>query len=164
VTRPLLPGTTPADPHDTGEADALLLTALQSDDLEAALARLLLARLLVPVEAHRPSGGSDGDGAGGGDAEMSVPLLVAEAGMALPAFTCLASLARWRPHARPVPMAGARVILGAVAAGHDAVVVDVAGPCPLQLSGELLTRLAGASELLASTGDRRSAAPPHRSI
>jgi hypothetical protein len=121
----VLPGVTPADPGDVGEPDPILAGALAS-----------------------------GDTAGEKSAEMSVPVLVDAAGArALPAFTGTAGLLAWRSDARPVPMPGARVVAGAVDEGYDAVVVDVAGPHPLQLTGPVLGRLAEAARrLLAGEG------------
>lgn len=142
---PVIPGATPARSDDTGEPDPLLADALASGDAAAALARVLLARLLVPVAA---TGEPDAGGAEK-SAEMAVPALLEPSGArALPAFSGLAALRRWQPGARPVPMPGARVVAGAVAEGYDAVVLDVAGPHPLQLTGPVLTRLAAAAERL----------------
>lgn len=127
-----LPGVTPADPADRGEADPVLLAAIAAADAERVRALLPAARLLVPVVAMPAAG----------DAEMAVPLLVNDAGRrALPVFTCLAALGAWRADARPVPMSGARVIAAAIAEGYDGVVVDVAGPHSFTLEPEDLARL-----------------------
>lgn len=144
----MLPGVTPAEPADLGDPDPILAGALASGDIAAALARLLLARLLLPVVA---AGEPARDGSGEKSSETSVPLLVdATGGRALPAFTGTAALRRWRRDARPVPMPGARLIAGAVAQRYDAVVVDICGPHPLQLTGPVLQRLAeAAARLLA---------------
>jgi len=131
--------------EDHGDVDPILADALANGDTAAALARVLLARLLLPVVAagERAADGHERS------AEMSVPLLVDAAGSrALPVFTGLEPLRRWRPAARPVPMPGARLIAGAVSEGYDAVVVDVAGPHPLQLTGPVLHRLAEAATRL----------------
>lgn len=136
MTLPPLAGVTPAAPHDTGRPDEVLAAALAAGDVAAALSRLLAARLLVPVVAER---------ADGADAVMAVPLLEGAAGRALPVFSGVEQLRRWRPDARPVPMTGARVVTGAVAAGHDGIVLDIAGPVPLQVSGPTLAGLAAAA-------------------
>ncbi len=57
------------------------------------------------------------------------------------AFTCLQSLARWRPDARPVPVPAGRVWQAGVQEA-SAVVVDVAGPVPFAVDGARLAALA----------------------
>jgi hypothetical protein len=57
-------------------------------------------------------------------------------------FTSLATLAAWRPDARPVPVDGPRAALSAVAEGAAVLVVDVAGPHRFQVSGGALDALA----------------------
>ena len=140
---PTLPGTTPGRPDDTGEPDPILAGALAADDTAAALSRLLLARLLLPVVAS--GGGADGEV----DAVMSVPARVdADGRRALPVFTGLESLQRWRPDARPVPMPGSRVVVAADEAGYAALVLDVAGPVDHVVSGADLGLLAAAARQL----------------
>jgi hypothetical protein len=137
-----LPGTTPAARDDRGEPDEILTAALAAGDTAAALSRVLLARLVVPIVAMPATSG---------DAEMAVPALVDGSGArALPAFTGVASLGRWNADARPVPMPGARVVAGAVDEGYAAVIVDPAGPHPLHLVGPVLDRLADAARRLVS--------------
>jgi hypothetical protein len=73
---------------------------------------------------------------------MSLPTLVGRDGRrAVPAFTCLEALARWRPDARPVP-ALASLVWPAAIADACAVVVDIAGPVPLAIEGARLAALA----------------------
>ena len=130
-----LPGTTPADPSDTGGADEELAAALAARDVDRVHARLPHARLLVPVVAVPAEESA-------GEAEMAVPLLVNDDGArALPVFTCLDSLQLWRADARPVPMPGARVLAAAIAEGYDGVVVDVAGPVSFTVQAANLARL-----------------------
>jgi hypothetical protein len=118
----ILPGTTPAAPDDAGDIDPLLEPLLATGTTEEVGVALLGARLLVPVVALP---------AEEGDADMSVPALVNEAGKrALPVFSSYDALRAWRADARPVPMSGARVMAGARAEGYDGVVLDVAGPHP----------------------------------
>lgn len=118
----IIPGTTPAAPDDAGDVDPVLAPLLGTATTEEVGLALLEARLLVPVVAM-PSDH--------GDAEMSVPALVNEAGKrALPVFSSYDALRGWRADARPVPMSGARVMAGARAEGYDGVVLDVAGPHP----------------------------------
>ena len=128
----LIPGVTPADPDDRGQADPQLRAALAAADARAVRALLPTARLFVPVVAVP----------GEGEAEMAVPALVnAEGRRGLPVFTGVDALGAWEPQARPVPMPGARVIAAAVQDGYDGVVIDVAGPAPFVLDGEELRGL-----------------------
>jgi hypothetical protein len=74
---------------------------------------------------------------------MALPTLVGRDGrLAVLAFTCLDSLTRWRPDARPVPVPADRV-WQAGAQEASAVVIDVAGPVPLAVDGARLAALAG---------------------
>lgn len=132
---------------DDGSADprvAATLAAFGSGlgSEHAALTALAAARLLVPIVAAPPeSAGRDQPGDPG--AEMSLPTLIGRDGRAaIPAFTSLDTLARWDPRARPVPaLAGA--VWRAAVDGSSAVVVDVAGPVPLEVDGARLAALAG---------------------
>jgi hypothetical protein len=124
-------------PGDDGSADpgcaaALAAYARGGGGEHAALLALAGSRLLVPVVATPAGGGT----------EMALPTLIGTDGRpALPAFTCLDALTRWRPAARPVPVPAALVWqAGAHEAG--AVVVDVAGPVPLAVDGARLAALA----------------------
>jgi hypothetical protein len=130
---------------DDGSADPLAAAALAAfasgeGSEHAALTALSCSRLLVPVVAVE-----DTDGREGGDkhSDMSLPTLVGRDGRrAVPAFTCLDALARWRAQARPVPVAAA-LVWRAAAEDSCAVVVDVAGPVPLAVDGARLAALAG---------------------
>ena len=131
----MLPGTTPAAPDDDGRVDPAYAAAVATGDRQRLLAALLESRLLVPVVAL--------PGEDGSDAEMAVPALVAADGArALPVFSSYDELRAWRADARPVPMAGARVVAGAVAEGYDGIVVDVAGERTLTIADDDLRELA----------------------
>jgi hypothetical protein len=133
---------------DDGSADpraAAALAAFASGEgsEHAALTALSCSRLLVPVVAV--ADGQTGQGREGGakHSEMSLPTLVGRDGRrAVPAFTGLETLARWRADARPVP-ASAALVWQAAAEDGCAVVVDVAGPVPLAVDGARLAALAG---------------------
>ena len=132
-----LPGVTPADPDDRGEADPTFAAALSAGDRARVLILLPSVRLLVPVVAMPADLGP-----ASGEAEMAVATLVNAGGQrALPVFTALATLAEWRPDARPVPMPGARVVAAAVGEGYDGVVIDVAGPATFTVQADELLRL-----------------------
>lgn len=142
----MLPGTTPAAPDDDGRIDPSYAAAVATGDDATIRAAILASRMLVPVVAQR---GTDDAGA---DAEMAVPALVAADGSrALPVFSSYDELRRWRPDARPVPMPGARVVVGAVGEGYDGIVIDVAGDAPVTIADDDLRELAR----VAATGRRR---------
>jgi hypothetical protein len=118
----------------------------------AVLAALDSARLIVPVVAlpapEHPAGDAAGDAAAPGaprgakSSEMALPTVIGDDGRAaLPAFTGAATLARWRPEARPVPVPAARVWESG-AKDASAVVIDIAGPVPFAVDGARLAALA----------------------
>lgn len=151
---------------DDGSADARLTAALAAwaDDRTAepeVLAALTGARLLVPVvallgevEEGPPDGLREASAEGGGGrragglrrektSDMAVPTLEAPDGRrALPAFTSLETLARWRPDARPVAVPLRQALEAAAHEKADTVVLDLAGPVPYQLTGPALLALA----------------------
>lgn len=140
----MLPGTTPAAPDDDGRIDPVYAAAVASSDPARLRAVILATRFLVPVVAQP---GDDGN-----DAEMAVPALIAPDGArALPVFSSYDELRSWRTDARPVPMPGVRVILGAVGEGYDGIVIDVAGDHPLTIADDDLRELAR----VVATGRRR---------
>jgi len=130
---------------DDGAADLRAAEALAAylegkGSEQAALTALAAARLLVPVVAVL----ADGSASPSGDknSEMVLPTLIGRDGRpAVLAFTCLDTLTRWRPQARPVPAEADRV-WRAAAADACAVVIDVAGPVPLAVEGARLAALA----------------------
>jgi len=143
--------------HDRGAADPRVAAALAAylagqGSEQAALSALASARLLVPVVATLAGGAGTTDASQGDkNSEMALPTLIGRDGRpALPAFTGLDALTRWRPDARPVPAEADRVWRAAVAEGC-AVVIDVAGPVPLAVEGARLAALAAG----------RPVPPPH---
>jgi len=150
-------------------AAALAAYAAGGTSEHATLTALAASRLLVPVvamlteETVGPKDGARGNARGAGreddaagaapagqagglreekPSEMALPTLIGRDGRpALVAFTCLDSLARWRPGARPVPVPAAGV-WRAGAEHASAVVIDVAGPVPVAVDGARLTALA----------------------
>ena len=154
---------------DDGSAEPLTAAALSAFGVgtgseHAVLTALAQSRLLVPVvatasEDHEEDAGEDGatgaearpprgaephDGVLRGEkhSEMSLATLIGRDGRrAVPAFTSLDALTRWRPGARPVPTAAGHVWRAAVA-DSCAVVVDIAGPVPLAVDGARLAALA----------------------
>ncbi|MBP8539405.1 SseB family protein, partial [Streptomyces sp. MK37H] len=61
---------------------------------------------------------------------------------ALPAFTSLETLARWRPDARPVAVPLRQALEATAHEKADTLVLDLAGPVPYQLTGPALLALA----------------------
>lgn len=119
---------------DDGAAGPAVAAALEAyrarrgpeHDVVAALAA---SRLLVPVVAD--------------DGDMALPTLVGRDGRrAVPAFTSAATIAAWRADARPVPVGTQKVCLAALDEDAAAVVIDVAGPVPVTISGARLAALA----------------------
>jgi hypothetical protein len=151
-------GSDPSFRRDDGSADRAVADALeafaagQASEREA-LTALARSRLLVPVVAvlseqrdtpERAHQTADGAVAGRGEkaSEMAMPTLIGLDGRrAIPAFTCLDSMRRWRPAARPVP-AAARQVWRAATGDSCAVVIDVAGPVRLAVEGARLAALA----------------------
>ncbi|EFL22010.1 conserved hypothetical protein [Streptomyces himastatinicus ATCC 53653] len=162
----------PGFSDDDGTADARLTAALAAwaDDRTAepeVLAALTEARLLVPVvallgevEEGPPEGQREASTEGGGGrrvgggrragglrrektSDMAVPTLEAPGGRrALPAFTSLETLARWRPDARPVAVPLRQALEAAAHEKADTLVLDLAGPVPYQVTGPALLALA----------------------
>jgi hypothetical protein len=134
---------------DDGSAEPRVAAALAAfgsgqGSEHAALCALAGSRLLVPIVATAGSGGDPAPASAGGakDSEVCLPTLVGHDGRrAIPVFTSLEAMARWRRQARPVPtMAGE--VWRADADDGCAVVVDVAGPVPAAVDGARLAALA----------------------
>jgi hypothetical protein len=142
-----------ADSADDGSADPRLLAALESQDAARIAAALVEARLIVGVVALAGAEhASEGD--------MALALLQSRTGaQAMPAFTSLAALSRWRDDARPVPRPASELAAVVLGEGYDAMVVDVAGPAPWTLRGSDLTVLAAGYVLAGETLAARRSDP-----
>jgi SseB protein N-terminal domain len=140
---------------DTGAADPALEAALAAssrDGAAAVSAALLGARLLVPIVAssalgEAPGGPAprkaSGESAGRHAADLAVVTVIGRDGRhALPAFTGIDALARWRADARPVPVRAGQAARAAFDEGAAALVLDIAGPIPHTVSGSRLVALA----------------------
>ncbi|NUL07802.1 SseB family protein [Streptomyces lunaelactis] len=138
----------PGFSDDDGTADPALTAALAawSEDRTAVrpvLEALRGARLLVPVVAVLGEVEEDENGLRREKtSDMAVPTLTAGDRRALPAFTSIASLARWNPEARPVAVLLHQALQAAAHEKADTVVLDLAGPVPYQLTGPALLALA----------------------
>ncbi|MER6995888.1 SseB family protein [Streptomyces sp. NPDC000410] len=133
---------------DDGTADPALEAALAAwaEDRSAerpVLEALKGARLLVPVVAVLGEVEEDENGLRREKtSDMAVPTLTAGDRRALPAFTSIASLARWDPEARPVAVPLHQALQAAAHEKADTLVLDLAGPVPYQLTGRTLLALA----------------------
>ncbi|MFC8921588.1 SseB family protein [Cellulosimicrobium sp. NPDC057127] len=120
---------------DDGSADPELAASLAEYQagrapLADVVDRLARSRVLVPIlaELGRAEEGEHGHAV---DKEASAGVVALEAPdgrRALPVFTSVASMAAWRPDARPVPVDARRAGLSAVSEDWSLLVVDPAGP------------------------------------
>ncbi|UNO39112.1 SseB family protein [Streptomyces sp. MST-110588] len=139
----------PGFSDDDGSADPELAAALAAYAQDRSteprlLAALADARLLVPVVAVLGEVETGPDGLRREKtSDMAVPTLQAPDGRrALPAFTSMDTLHRWRPDARPVAVPLRQALLAASHEKADTVVIDMAGPVTYQLTGPALRALA----------------------
>ena len=146
----------PGFPDDDGAADprlAALLAAYAEGTAPSGevLAALQDARLLVPVVAVLGEVEVDAAGlAHDKSADMAAVLVqAADGSTGLLAFTSTATMARWDPAARPVPVPAPTAATAAVQDGAEALVVDLAGPATYVVDGDDLMRLATGFRLVA---------------
>ncbi|MEV7471759.1 SseB family protein [Streptomyces kronopolitis] len=139
----------PGFADDDGSADPALTVALAAYARDRGaepelLAALAGARVLVPVVAVLGEVETGPDGLRREKtSDMAVPTLQAPDGRrALPAFTSMETLQRWRADARPVAVPLPQALLAAHHEQADTVVVDLAGPVTYQLTGPALRALA----------------------
>ncbi|WP_405740128.1 SseB family protein [Streptomyces sp. NBC_01525] len=139
----------PGFSDDDGSADPALAAALAAYDRDRSAEPQLLtalsgARVLVPVVAVLGESETGPDGLRREKtSDMAVPTLQAPDGRrALPAFTSMDTLKRWRADARPVAVPLRQALLAASHEKADTVVVDLAGPVTYQLTGPALRALA----------------------
>ncbi|WP_239339756.1 SseB family protein [Frankia sp. CiP3] len=150
---------TPAGQGDHGGGNGALRAALDAGDEHAVAAALAWARVFVAIEARM----TDADAVTGADktSEMVlVTLRVPSGATAIPAFSGVDTLARWRQAARPVAVPGHALCAQAVRDGHRAVVLDIAGPAMATVDGELLRRVAAVAS--GEAGPRLAEQPPAR--
>ncbi|MGD7787316.1 SseB family protein [Propionibacteriaceae bacterium Y1700] len=149
-------------PGDDGLADPAvrrdLAGAMTGDvqDYLRAVASLCRARLMVPVVATATSTAAAQQHAGvdalltvDKEADMAVVMLQAADGRkALLGFTGLDSLTTWQADARPVPVTLDLAARSAVAEQATALIIDMQGPHPLVIDGEVLEHLAAGHRLV----------------
>jgi hypothetical protein len=150
----------PGFPGDDGTAPAAVTEALAAYDADPdrrhaeTLARLQGIRLLVPVVAVLGEAERDRQGlVREKSSDMATVLMRGRDGrLALLAFTSTASLARWDPAGRPVPVTVRDAARAAVQDGAAALVVDVAGPVRFVVEERDLRALADGLVLTALVG------------
>ncbi|MDI5973617.1 SseB family protein [Streptomyces sp. SL13] len=145
----------PGFSDDDGTADprlAAALTAWAADRSaeDRVLAALPAARLLVPVVAVLGEVETGPDGlAREKTSDMAVPTIEAPDGRrALPAFTSVASLARWRADARPVAVPLGQALRALAHEQAGTLLIDLAGPVTYELTGPALHALAAGRDRL----------------
>lgn len=144
---------------DDGRAAPAVRRLLSSGTDPLVIARLLREeRLLASVVAVL----DELDEAGGDkDSHMAVVSMVNERGeKGLLAFSGVDSLADWNPQARPVPSLGRDVARSALDDGATAVVIDVAGPQRVVITGTALMALADQLDLARVTALVHAALAP----
>ena len=145
---------------DDGTADPALTLALDRWSRDPAaepevLAALTPSRLMVPIVALLGEVETDDKGLKHEKtSDMAVPVIEAADGRrALPAFTSLETLARWRADARPAPVAAPQAVLAAYAERADTLLVDPAGPVTYTLTGAKMRAVAENRPYLAPVRD-----------
>ena len=120
---------------DDGSADPALTAVLAAfveggAGLTQVVAQLGRSRLLIPILAELVTAG-EGEHGQKVDKEAAAGVVALEAPdgrRALPVFSSVASMAAWRPDARPVPVDAPRAALSAVSEDWSLLVLDPSGP------------------------------------
>jgi len=152
--RTLAPSPFPGDDgvaqQDVRRALARFAASHSPEDYLRAVAVLCGDRVLVPVVATATRLGTTTGGlTSDKEAEMAVVMMQrADGGKALLGFTGLDALQSWDPRARPVPVTLDKVAETAMAESAVAVLIDVGGPYPLVIDGEVLAALAQGHRLV----------------
>lgn len=120
---------------DDGSAPALLQAALDrfrsgDADQSAVVDAVRESRLLIPLLAELGDTGTNAAGLTVDKSqELSIVTVAAPDGRtAMPVFSSVDTMRTWNPVARPVPAAGTRVALAAIAERTDLVVLDPGSP------------------------------------
>lgn len=145
---------------DPALAAALALHALGQVGLSAVVRALHGKRLMTPLVAVLDSVEDDlaagAPGPGEKDSHLATVSLVGPDGRrGLIAFTSVASITAWDPAARAIPAAAARVAAAALQQGADAVLLDLAGPIRIALTGDALLAVAESHDWMPTHEDPR---------
>jgi len=156
----LSPSPFPGDEGKATVATRRALAAATTDLAPTAYLRAIAAlcedRLLVPVVATATRRGKTVGGLSTDkEAEMAMVLLQASDGRrAGLAFTGMDALRAWQPEARPVPVTLDRAAQTIRSEGLTALLIDVAGPHPLVIDGEVLDALSAGRRLVETSPDQ----------
>jgi len=117
---------------DDGLADPRLAAALAGAGHVEVLAALAGARVFAGISATSTAEEVTEHGLRAeSSAEMAVLLVELDGSRALPVFSSVAALRRWRIDARPVPLLGPQACQAALDEGAEALLVDAAVTVPL---------------------------------
>lgn len=154
-------------PDDDGSPDPALRQLLatagsgRSTDYLRAVAGLCTGRLVVPVVATRSTDAGTAQVSADKEAEMAVAMLqTADGRHGLAAFTGLDTLSRWNAAARPVPVTLDIAARSTLQAEAQALLIDIDGPSPLVIEGEVLSGLAAGHRLIEIETDQFGWAVP----
>ncbi|UFU05100.1 SseB family protein [Ruania halotolerans] len=137
-----LPPTSPFAGDDGAAPEALALALAMGDPakrLPAVVAVLAQVRVLVPVvaqleERDEASEQTRAPVAGEKSASAAMVTVAAPDGRAaIPVFSSMATLTRWRADARPIPVEGPRAALAAASDADGLLVLDPGGPVAILL-------------------------------
>lgn len=135
----------PQFPGDDGSVDPLLEQAF-GDDL-GVVAALSEARVFVPIIALLGEVPAEGDK----NADMAAVLMTgADGRQALLAFSSVAAMAVWDPHARPVPILGRDAARATLDEGATAILLDLASPTFTVVETDDVGHLAAGHRLVQS--------------
>ncbi len=160
----------PVFPDDDGsvppEVERAMTAYAEGHGVErAVLTALAGSRLFVPVVAVLTEAETTGGVRREKESEMALPTLVGDDGRrAVPAFTSVGSLARWRPGARPVAVPARQACQAALDESAGALVVDVAGPVPYVIEGARLALLAAGGTVTGPHDDPDVLAAVHAAV
>lgn len=118
---------------DDGATDPQLAPALAlqgHERLRAVVTALAKARLLVPVVAHSGERSEAGERQA---AAAMVTVATPDGRAAMPVFSGMDALHRWRPDARPIPVPGPQAALASVSEADGVLVLDAGGPVAVQV-------------------------------
>jgi hypothetical protein len=139
---------------DDGSSDPALGEAGLSDVVRALHGKRLMTPLMAVLDSVEDEVAAGAPGPGEKDSHMATVSLVSPDGRrGLLAFTSVASMTAWDPAARGIPASAARVAGAALQEGADAVLLDLAGPVRLAVSGAALLALAEGRDWTPQHGD-----------